>query len=123
MGHSVVRTESRQNHFHSSEISPKHGTTLYHQRQFTSHKIHELIHVRQRIVLKMGHKRAFPLQPGARLPVHGGDHSVLSRAVCATASRKTLLHPHERIASDLSPLRLRFSVEPQANFRFMAYSF
>src|SRR5215831_13975485 len=55
MGHSVVRTESRQNHFHSSEISPKRGTTFSRQRQFTSNKINELIHVRQRIVLKMGH--------------------------------------------------------------------
>src|SRR6516165_10271906 len=54
MGHSVVRTESRQNHFHSSEISPKRGTTFSRQRQFTSNKINELIYVRQRIVLKMG---------------------------------------------------------------------
>src|SRR5262249_4317915 len=54
MGHSVVRTESRQNHFHSSQISPKRGTTFSRQRQFTSNKINELIHVRQRIVLKMG---------------------------------------------------------------------
>src|SRR5215467_2260744 len=54
MGHSVVRTESGQNHFHSSEISPKRGTTFSRQRQFTSNKINELIHVRQRIVLKMG---------------------------------------------------------------------
>src|SRR5215471_1654605 len=53
MGHSVVRTESGQNHFHSSEISPKRGTTFSRQRQFTSNKINELIHVRQRIVLKM----------------------------------------------------------------------
>jgi hypothetical protein len=54
MGHSVVRTESQQNHFHSSEISPKRGTTFSRQRQFTSNKINELIHVRQRKVLKMG---------------------------------------------------------------------
>src|SRR5215470_1904075 len=54
MGHSVVRTESGPNHFHSSEISPKRGTTFSRQRQFTSNKINELIHVRQRIVLKMG---------------------------------------------------------------------
>src|SRR6516165_8726629 len=54
MGHSVVRTESGQNHFHSSEISPKRGTTFSRQRQFTSNKINELTHVRQRIVLKMG---------------------------------------------------------------------
>src|SRR6516164_5379181 len=54
MGHSVVRTESGQNHFHSSEISPKRGTTFSRRRQFTSNKINELIHVRQRIVLKMG---------------------------------------------------------------------
>src|SRR5262245_37181933 len=53
MGHSVVRTESQQNHLHSSEISPKRGTTFLRQRQFTSNKINELIHVRQRKVLKM----------------------------------------------------------------------
>src|SRR5215831_3406158 len=60
MGHSVVRTESRQNHFHSSEISPKRGTTFSRQRQFTSNKINELIHVRQRIVLKMGQTAHLP---------------------------------------------------------------
>jgi hypothetical protein len=53
----VVRTESGQNHFHSSEISPKRGTTFSRQRQFMSNKINGLIHVRQRKVLKMGLKK------------------------------------------------------------------
>src|SRR5215475_8067291 len=68
MGHSVVRTESRQNHFHSSEISPKRGTTFSRQRQFTSNKINELIHVRQRKVLKMGQGRAS--RDAGRSPAH-----------------------------------------------------
>src|SRR5262245_43622822 len=77
MGHSVVRTESGQNHFHSSEISPKRGTTFSRQRQFTSNKINELIHVRQRKVLKMGLTR-LAVAPRERhlCKVHAGGRGV-----------------------------------------------
>src|SRR6516225_7497228 len=76
MGHSVVRTESRQNHFHSSEISPKRGTTFSRQRQFTSNKINELIHVRQRIVLKMG------LRIGSNMTERSGSSLSLFNCRC-----------------------------------------
>src|SRR5262249_30400862 len=89
MGHSVVRTESGQNHFHSSEISPKRGTTFSRQRQFTSNKINELIHVRQRIVLKMGQSASGPVElPGESASSSGPETLILIHRPASDAAQK-----------------------------------
>ena len=97
MGHSVVRTESQQNHFQSSEISPKRGTTFSRQRQFTSNKINELIHVRQRIVLKMGLTPSGGNAPWQVTPVVDGYSGKGDRVVDRVTQRGVVISDEDRM--------------------------
>jgi hypothetical protein len=81
MGYSGVRTESQQNHFHSSEILPTRGTTFLRRRPLRINKINDLLHVHQRKVLKMGEEDE---QLVAGIDGDGVSKTLTSVSACAT---------------------------------------